>query len=320
MNKSMFEREEARQKVMMGKIIFNSSTCALQVNCDQEPQSSSNAFPFTKEQLDKLYELLKLQTPTSSIAQKGNFSKYVHLGVIPNHTWIVDSGATDHMTGDFSLLSSYKPCAGNFKIKVVDGSLSAVAGKCSIVLSPQLTIQDVLHIPNLSCNLLSINKLTKNKNCQTLFFDNYYVFHDLISGQIIGSAKQSGGLYYFEDEPETRHQSGPISSSIKIFFVSNNKDGIMLWHLRLGHPSFKYLKALFRKLFERKDISSFSVRFVNLLNIIEILFQFKLINLQNLFQLFIAMFGGLIKLVLYPTKNCLSPLRMIILDFVGYTC
>jgi len=58
----------------MGKAIFNSSTCALQATYDQAPQSSSNAFPFTKEHLDKLYELLELQTPTSSIVQKGNLS------------------------------------------------------------------------------------------------------------------------------------------------------------------------------------------------------------------------------------------------------
>jgi len=31
----------------------------------------------------------------------------------------------------------------------------------------------------------------------------------------------------------------------------------MLSHLRLGHPSFKYLKALFPNFFEGKDISSF---------------------------------------------------------------
>jgi len=131
------------------------------------------------------------------------------------------------MTGESSLFSSYKPCARNLKTKVAAGSLLAVAGKGSIVLSPLLTIQDVLHVPNFSCNLLSVSKLTKNKICQTLFFDNHCVFQDLISGQIIGSAKKSGGLYYFEDVPETRHQSGPISSSsINFFFVSNNKDDI----------------------------------------------------------------------------------------------
>jgi len=94
-----------------------------------------------------------------------------------------------------------------------------VAGKCSIVLSPLLTIQHVLHVPNLSCNFLFVSKLTKNENCQTLFFDIHCVFQDLISGQIIGSAKQSCELYYFEDEPETRHQSGPLSSSSIKYFL-----------------------------------------------------------------------------------------------------
>ncbi|PNX59362.1 hypothetical protein L195_g059652, partial [Trifolium pratense] len=43
---------------------------ALQATSDQEPQSSVNAFPFTKEQLDQMYKLLESQTPSCSIAQK----------------------------------------------------------------------------------------------------------------------------------------------------------------------------------------------------------------------------------------------------------
>ena len=154
-----------------------------------------------------MYKLLESQTPLCSIAQKGNFPKSSHLSVIPNRTWIIDSGATDHMTSESSLFFSYKPCARNSKIKIVDGTLSAVEGKSSIVLSPLLTIQDVLHVPNLACNLSSISKLTTSKNYQAHFFKTHCVFQDLISGRVIGTAEQIGGLYYFEDEPKTRHQS-----------------------------------------------------------------------------------------------------------------
>ena len=80
------------------------------------------------------------------------------------------------MTGESNLFSSYKSCAGNSKIKIADGSLSAVAGKDSIVLSPFLTIQDVLHVPNFPCNLLYVSKLTKNKNCQAHLFNTHCVF------------------------------------------------------------------------------------------------------------------------------------------------
>jgi len=96
-----------------------------------------------------MYKLLESQTISCSIAQKGNFPKSAHLSVIPNHTWIVDSGSTNHMTCESSLFSSFKPCAGSSKIKIDDGSFSAMAGKSSIVLSSLLTIQDVLHVPNL---------------------------------------------------------------------------------------------------------------------------------------------------------------------------
>jgi len=30
----------------------------------------------------------------------------------------------------------------------------------------------------------------------------------------------------------------------------------MVWHLRLGHPNFKYLSSLFPKLFVEQDLSS----------------------------------------------------------------
>ena len=94
--------------------------------------------------------------------QKGNPLVTAFFGIVPNsiHSWIIDSRATDHMTNCSKMFSSYSPCVGNKKVKLVDGSLSAIAGMGTIKLTSLITLYDVLHVPNLSCNLLSINKFT----------------------------------------------------------------------------------------------------------------------------------------------------------------
>ncbi|KAI5412874.1 hypothetical protein KIW84_057482 [Lathyrus oleraceus] len=164
-------------------------------NSDQGRQPRPSQFPLTTEQLDRLYKLLESPTHSCSIETKGN---YAFLSVSLSHTWIVDSGASDHMTSESTLFSSYSPCAGNQKIKITDGSFSAIAGKGSVVLSPMLTLKNVLHVPNLSCNLISVSKLAQDINFQTNFFRSHCVFQDLNSGKMIGSAKESGGLYYLD--------------------------------------------------------------------------------------------------------------------------
>ncbi|RVX01253.1 Retrovirus-related Pol polyprotein from transposon RE1 [Vitis vinifera] len=77
--------------------------------------------------------------------------------------WIVDTGASDHMTGDATILQNYKPSNGHSSVHIADGSKSKIAGTGSI-------------------------KLTKD-----LYLDS--VLHDLKSGKMIGSAELCSGLY-----------------------------------------------------------------------------------------------------------------------------
>ncbi|KAI5386623.1 hypothetical protein KIW84_072959 [Lathyrus oleraceus] len=68
------------------------------------------------------------------------------------------------------------------------------------------------------------SKLAQDINCQTNFFRSHCVFQDLNSGKMIGSAKESGGLYYLDIGSASQLPSKTISSYFESFSVLNNKD------------------------------------------------------------------------------------------------
>ncbi|RVX23157.1 Retrovirus-related Pol polyprotein from transposon RE2 [Vitis vinifera] len=180
--------------------------------------------------------------------------------------WIVDTGASDHMTGDAAILQNYKPSNGHSSVHIADGSKSKIAGTGSIKLTKDLYLDSVLHVPNLDCNLLSISKLARDLQCVTKFYPNLCVFQDLKSGKMIGSAELCSGLYLLscgQFSNQVSQASCVQSQSMSESFnsVSNskvNKDSeIIMLHYRLGHPSFVYLAKLFPKLFINKNPASY---------------------------------------------------------------
>ena len=77
-----------------------------------------------------------------SLAQKGTF--LTALSTMSHITpWIINSGASNHMTDAHHLFSTYSPCVGNLKVKIADGTLSPVAGKGSIRISKSITLNPV---------------------------------------------------------------------------------------------------------------------------------------------------------------------------------
>ena len=71
---------------------------------------------------------------------------------------------------------------------------------------------------------------------------------------MIDNARIVNGLYYFDsnffDNKNAQGYSGSVSST-------SAHEKIMLWHLRLGHPNFPYLKHLFPEFFKNLDYYSF---------------------------------------------------------------
>ena len=105
---------------------------------------------------------------SASLAQTGNLSTS-YLSRFNSAPWVIDSSASDHMTSISSLFNTYSPCSGNKKVCIADGSLSSIARTGSVKISDTITLNSVLHVPNLSCNLLSVSKLSLDSNCSVVF-------------------------------------------------------------------------------------------------------------------------------------------------------
>ncbi|KAL4030324.1 hypothetical protein IC575_008560 [Cucumis melo] len=175
------------------------------------------------------------------------------ISVDGTNLWILDSGATDHLTGFSEHFVTYTPCAGNEKIRIVDGSLAPIAGKGQIILYDGFSLQNVLHVPKLSYNLLSISKITRELHYKATFLPESVCFQDLNSGRTIGTAQHSRGLYILNDDTSG---SSISTTSLLSSYLSTSEHDYMLWHFRLGHPNFTYMKYLFPHLFLKIDVSS----------------------------------------------------------------
>ena len=154
-------------------------------------------------------------------------------------SWVIDSGASSHMTGFPSVLTSYRPETSIPDVRIADGRSCPVLGSGQSRATSSLPLQHVLYIPGFPANLLSISAITKALHCGVFFFPHHCVFQDLDTGRRIGLGRENGrGIYELvADSPSTGLQA--------LFALSASSSSLhdsLLWHCRLGHPSFVKLK------------------------------------------------------------------------------
>ncbi|KAL4619835.1 hypothetical protein ACB092_06G109400, partial [Castanea dentata] len=112
--------------------------------------------------------------------------------------WVIDSGATDHITNTSSLLSDLEQSSSLPNVTLADGSTTIVSGLDTANLSPNLSLSSILYILDFPFNLLSISKVTKILNCAAIFLSTHCIFQDLMTRKIIGGGHEAGGLYYLD--------------------------------------------------------------------------------------------------------------------------
>ncbi|RVW27581.1 Retrovirus-related Pol polyprotein from transposon TNT 1-94 [Vitis vinifera] len=169
------------------------------------------------------------QASIASVAQLGNASACL------THTsslgpWILDSGASDHLSGNKDLFSSITTTSDLPTVTLANGSQTVAKGIGLALPLPSLPLTSVLYTPECPFNLISISKITRTLNCSITFSDKFVTLQDRSTGKTIGIGRESQGLYHLTSD------SSPA--------VCISTDAPLLIHNRLGHPSLSKFQKM----------------------------------------------------------------------------
>ena len=126
-------------------------------NC-RKLQNKNKRFQFVPYQKS----LKSTSTPISTLAESGKTNTCF---LSSSSTWVIDSGATDHMTSNSSLFTTFQSQPTTSIVTLANGSTSCVLRSRTIHLTPLLTLTSVMSLPQFSFNLIYVSKLTRTLKC-----------------------------------------------------------------------------------------------------------------------------------------------------------
>lgn len=119
----------------------------------QNAASNSNATSITDDELENCFS--------------GMVS--CHMSAIDNKTWIVDSGASDHMTFSLDSLCNVQPAPSDLIIKLPTGASTKITHIGNLIMKNGLILKKVLYAPQFQHNLLSFHRLSQDNSCVVNF-------------------------------------------------------------------------------------------------------------------------------------------------------
>lgn len=149
--------------------------------------------------------------------------------------WCLDSGATSHMCCDKSMFTLFAENKATIMLaadKFVESpGIGTVTFKTEY---SQIEMREVLYVPTLHMNFLSINKAAQNGNSTS--FDAEEALIKNKQGKIMLRAMLKNNLYVYTMPPET-----------SAVYMLNDISLATKWHNRFGHLNFQSLKQISEK-------------------------------------------------------------------------
>ena len=196
---------------------------------------------FCLKRKDKLQHQAKVTKDEIESSSDGE-GAFPASGKVPEDNWLVDSGASSHMTPKRDCFDTYLSFSTPEKVCLGDGRIVEAVGVRSVRLkmlfkvskSKKAVMYDVLHVPKLTCNLFSVRAAARKGN--TVKFGQFKCWIRGSDGSLKGMGSLTGKLYHLKSEVITGQESASA--------VSEDLPEIDLWHQRLGHLNGQQLHTL----------------------------------------------------------------------------
>ena len=158
--------------------------------------------------------------------------------------WIIDSGCTSHVTHDRSAFVSYTPSSDISNLDLGANSSASIVGRGNIRIdlsqqdgsSKPCLLKNVLHVPNLRYQLLSVSSMSK-LGVNVHFDGSSAQIVRKSDSSVVGTGTFRNGLYTLDCKP--LKSTIPITSSQ----VALNSS-LQLWHERLAHVNVSGIKSM----------------------------------------------------------------------------
>jgi hypothetical protein len=186
---------------------------------------------------DRILEGANKKKPEDLNSKKGNSSHaLIAINSSPD-AWIVDSVESHHIIASKEVYSSLDACKVP-PILMGDNSSIKVTGKGRIELTNG-SFENVLHVPKLFFNLLSVYHMTNyNTEKKVVFTSNVVDIYDMKTNSrvAIGEVNYQSRLYTFSEfiEPDFS------------LLLTHADESSRIWHERFGNLNFKYMQQLIK--------------------------------------------------------------------------
>jgi hypothetical protein len=204
--------------------------------------NSTHLLSLSKDRNDEVEVLDQGMTnyqSTKDMSEMINLLHYSTLtGTIEDDMWIIDSGASRHMTGDQARLSNLNEKKTSYKVDLGDKTTYPVEGfgQASIKMKTcnYVHLRNVLYVPGLENNLVSISCLEDRGN-RIDFVDgkvlSWHKYSSIENARVIES--REGNLYRLLEQNEES-------------LVHDEVNPTELWHRRYAHINYQALPFLKR--------------------------------------------------------------------------